>query len=71
MRFHPFDVSAGDHDQGSFAEITSFPAAIEAHAQRPGPDRRMIDHRFGLDDYGKALDALANDPTAHKVVITA
>jgi D-arabinitol dehydrogenase (NADP+) len=31
----------------------------------------MITHRFGLDDYGKALDAVANDPTAHKVVVSA
>jgi D-arabinitol dehydrogenase (NADP+) len=29
----------------------------------------IVTHRFGLDDYGRALDTLRADPTAHKVVI--
>ena len=29
----------------------------------------IITHRFSLDDYGKALDALQNDPDMHKIVI--
>ena len=29
----------------------------------------MITHRFPIDQYGKALDALANDRTAHKIVL--
>jgi threonine dehydrogenase-like Zn-dependent dehydrogenase len=28
-----------------------------------------MSHRFSLDDYGKALETLASDPTANKVVI--
>ena len=72
VRFHPFDVFRREVTiKGSFAEITSFAAAIDA--MRNGRIRTdgMITHRFGLDDYAKALDALANDPTAHKVVLTA
>jgi D-arabinitol dehydrogenase (NADP+) len=55
--------------KGSYAEMTSFGAAIAA--LRTGRVRTdgIISHRFSLDDYGKALDALASDPTAHKVVI--
>jgi D-arabinitol dehydrogenase (NADP+) len=55
--------------KGSYAEMTSFAAAIAA--LRTGRVRTdgIISHRFSLDDYGKALDTLASDPTAHKVVI--
>ena len=54
---------------GSFAEIDSFPGSIAS--LRSGRIRTdgIISHRFGLDDFGAALDALRHDPTAHKVVI--
>jgi len=72
VEFHPFDVFRREITiKGSFAEITSFAAAIDALRNRRLRTDGIITHRFGLDDYGKALDALANDPTAHKVVITA
>jgi D-arabinitol dehydrogenase (NADP+) len=72
LRFHPFDVFRREITiRGSFAEITSFAAAIDAMRNGRIRTEGMITHRFGLDDYGKALDALANDPTAHKVVLTA
>ena len=38
-------------------------------ACQPMLERRVITHRFSLDQYGKALDALANDRTAHKIVL--
>ncbi len=55
--------------KGSYAEMTSFAAAIAA--LRTGRVRTdgIISHRFPLDDYGKALDTLASDPSAHKVVV--
>lgn len=55
--------------KGSYAEMTSFAAAIGA--LRTGRVRTdgIITHRFPLEDYGKALQALSSDPTAHKVVI--
>jgi D-arabinitol dehydrogenase (NADP+) len=55
--------------KGSYAEMTSFAAAIAA--LRTGRVRTdgIISHKFALDDYGKALDTLTSDPTAHKVVI--
>jgi threonine dehydrogenase-like Zn-dependent dehydrogenase len=56
--------------KGSYAEMTSFGAAIAA--LRTGRVRTdgIISHRFSLDDYGKALETLASDPAAHKVVIS-
>jgi D-arabinitol dehydrogenase (NADP+) len=55
--------------KGSYAEMTSFAAAIAA--LRTGRVRTdgIISHRFPLDDYGRALETLASDPTAHKVLI--
>ena len=70
VRFHPFDVFRREITiRGSFAEITSFAAAIAAlRAGRVRTDG-LITHRYSLDDYGKALDALTTDPTTHKIVI--
>ena len=55
--------------KGSYAEMTSFGAAIAA--LRTGRVRTdgIISHRFSLDEYGEALETLGSDPAAHKVVI--
>ncbi len=55
--------------KGSYAEMTSFAAAIAALRTGRVHTDGIISHRFSLDDYGKALETLASDPTAHKVVI--
>jgi D-arabinitol dehydrogenase (NADP+) len=70
VSFHPFDVFRREITiKGSFAEITSFAAAVAAlRAGRVRTDG-IITHRFSLEDYGKALDALQSDPTVHKIVI--
>jgi D-arabinitol dehydrogenase (NADP+) len=70
VRFHPFDVFRREITiKGSFAEITSFGAAIDALRTGRVKTDGIITHRFSLDDYGKALQALSADPTVHKVVI--
>jgi D-arabinitol dehydrogenase (NADP+) len=70
VTFHPFDVFRREITiKGSFAEITSFGAAIAALRGGRAKTDGIITHRFSLDDYGKALDALENDPSVHKVVI--
>jgi D-arabinitol dehydrogenase (NADP+) len=70
VSYHPFDVFRREITiRGSFAEITSFGAAIAALRGGRAKTDGIITHRFALDDYGKALDALGNDPTVHKVVI--
>jgi D-arabinitol dehydrogenase (NADP+) len=70
VTFHPFDVFRREITiKGSFAEMTSFGAAIAALRTRRARTDGIITHRFPLDQYGKALDALANDRTAHKIVL--
>jgi D-arabinitol dehydrogenase (NADP+) len=70
VTFHPFDVFRREITiKGSFAEITSFPAAIAALRGGRARTDGIITHRFPLDDYCKALDALQHDPSVHKVVI--
>jgi D-arabinitol dehydrogenase (NADP+) len=70
VRFHPFDVFRREITiRGSFAEITSFGAAIAALRTGRVKTDGIITHRFALDDYGKALDALQHDPSVHKAVI--
>ena len=71
LRFHPFDVFRREITiKGSFAEMTSFGAAIAAlRAGRVRTDG-IITHRFELADYGAALQTLSRDRTAHKVVIS-
>ena len=72
VRFHPFDVFRREITiKGSFAEMTSFGAAIAALRSGRAKTDGIITHRYGLDDYGKALDAVASDPSVHKVVIEA
>jgi D-arabinitol dehydrogenase (NADP+) len=71
LRIHPYDIFRREITVlGSFAEATSFGATIAALRSGRVHTDGLITHRFTLDDYGKALDALASDPTAHKVVIT-
>lgn len=70
VSFHPFDVFRREITiRGSFAEISSFGAAIRALRSGRAKTDGIVTHRFSLDDYDKALDAVAHDHTVHKVVI--
>jgi D-arabinitol dehydrogenase (NADP+) len=70
VSFHPYDVFRREITiKGSFAEMTSFGAAIRALRSGRARTAGMITHRFSLDDYDKALDAVAHDRSAHKVLI--
>jgi D-arabinitol dehydrogenase (NADP+) len=70
VSFHPFDVFRREITiKGSFAEMTSFAAAIRALRSGRAKTEGIITHRFSLNDYDKALDAVAHDRSAHKVVI--
>ena len=72
VRFHPYDMFRREITiRGSFAEITSFEAAIAALRSGRVRTDGIISHRFPLDRYGEALQTLRSDPTAHKVVIVA
>lgn len=70
VKVHPFDVFRREITiKGSFAEMTSFAAAIRALRSGQAKTDGIITHRFSLDDYGKALNTLAEDHSAHKVLI--
>ena len=70
VQFHPFDVFRREITiKGSFAEMTSFGAAIAALRHGRVRTDGIITHRFGLSAYAEAIKVLATDPTAHKVVI--
>jgi D-arabinitol dehydrogenase (NADP+) len=68
---HPYDIFRRELTiKGSFAEIASFPAAIAALRSRRVRTDGLITHRYGLDEYGRALDDFSNDKTLHKAVIS-
>ncbi len=70
VRVSPYDVFRREITiKGSFAEINSFPAAIAALRTGRARTEGLITHRFALDDYADALDALRGDRTVHKIII--
>ena len=68
---HPFDIFRREITiKGSFAEISSFPAAIAALRSGRVRTDGLITHRYGLEQYGQALDDFSNDRTLHKAVVS-
>ena len=66
----PFDVFRREITiKGSFAEINAFPATIAALASGRAKTTGLITHRFKLEEYGEAIEALRSDRTVHKVMI--
>ncbi len=71
IRVSPYDIFRREITiKGSFAEISSFPATIEALRSGRVRTDGLITHRFAINDYAAALQALRTDRTAHKIVIT-
>jgi D-arabinitol dehydrogenase (NADP+) len=70
VKVSPYDVFRREITiKGSFAEIDSFPAAIAALRTGRARTDGLITHRFTLDQYPEALDALRGDRTVHKIII--
>ncbi len=70
VRVSPYDIFRRELTiRGSFAEISSFPPAITALRSGRLRTDGIITHRFPLEEYGAALEALRSDPEAHKVVM--
>jgi D-arabinitol dehydrogenase (NADP+) len=70
VQVSPYDVYRRELTiKGSFAQVSSFPQAIAY--LRGGRVRTdgIITHRFGLDGFGRALDAVRDDPTCLKAII--
>lgn len=55
--------------KGSFAEMTSFAAALAALRTGRVRTTGLISHRFSLDEFGQAVETAQHDQTAHKIVI--
>lgn len=70
LSFSPFDVLRREISiKGSFAEMTSFGAAIAALRSGRVRTDDIITHRYGLGEYGEALAALQRGHGVHKAVI--
>ena len=70
FRINAFDVFHREiRIQGSFAEIDTFPATLAALESGRLKTDGLITHRFSIDEYGKALEALRSDKSAHKIVL--
>ena len=70
VRVSPYDVFRREITiKGSFAEINAFPAAIAALRSGRARTDGLITHRFKLNDYAEALEALRSDRTVHKIII--
>jgi D-arabinitol dehydrogenase (NADP+) len=68
---HPYEIFRREITiKGSFAEIASFPAAIAALRSGRVRTDGLITHRYGLEDYGRALEDFTNDATLHKAVVS-
>ncbi len=66
----PYDIFRREITvRGSFAAISSFTAAIQALRGGRARTDGLITHRYALDEYGQALDALRKDRTVHKIII--
>ncbi len=55
--------------KGSFAQVSSFPQAIAMLRSGRVRTEGIITHRFPLDRFGDALDAVQRDERCHKAVI--
>jgi D-arabinitol dehydrogenase (NADP+) len=70
MFINPFDVFHREITiKGSFAELNTFPATLAALQTGRVRTDGIITHRYPLEEYGAALEALRSDPTVHKVVL--
>jgi D-arabinitol dehydrogenase (NADP+) len=70
LSYHPFDVLRREITiKGSFAEMTSFGAAIAALRTGRVKTDGIITHRFRLEQYGDALARMQHGNDVHKIVI--
>ena len=55
---------------GSFTEVDSFPDALADFRSGAIRTEGLITHRYSIDSYAEALEAMRSDRSAHKIVIT-
>lgn len=55
--------------KGSFAQVDAFPRAVEFLRSGRVRTHGIVTHRFSLDEFGSALEAVRTDKTALKAVV--
>lgn len=66
----PYDIFRRELTvKGSFAQQFSFDRALAALRSGRVPTDGLVDRRFGLEDYGAALDAVADSAVVKSVVV--
>lgn len=71
VRISPFEIFRRELTiMGSFTEVDSFPDALAAFRAGEICTDGLITHRFPVDQYAQALEAMRTDRSAHKIVIT-
>ncbi|GGL34536.1 2-deoxy-scyllo-inosamine dehydrogenase [Phycicoccus endophyticus] len=70
MTISPYDVFRREISvRGSFAQVDDFPGAVVSLRTGRVDPAGLITHRFALEDYGQALEALQHDRSVHKIVL--
>lgn len=71
VRVSPFEVFRRELTiMGSFTEVDSFPDALAAFRSGAIRTDGLITHRFTIEDYAGALEAMRTDRSAHKIAIS-
>ena len=66
----PYDIYRREITiRGSFAQVHSFRSAVRSIVNERVRTDNMITHRFGLDDFGAAIEAVRSDASCLKAVI--
>jgi D-arabinitol dehydrogenase (NADP+) len=70
VQWSPYDIFRRQlHVKGSFAQVNCFDRSLAMLRSGRVRTDGLITHRFALEEYGAALDALASDPTCLKAVV--
>jgi D-arabinitol dehydrogenase (NADP+) len=70
VQWSPYDIFRRQlRVKGSFAQVNCFDRSLAMLRSGRVRTDGLITHRFGLEEYGAALDALASDPTCLKAVV--
>jgi D-arabinitol dehydrogenase (NADP+) len=70
VQWSPYDIFRRQlRVKGSFAQVNCFDRSLAMLRSGRVRTDGLITHRFALEEYGAALDALASDPTCLKAVV--
>jgi D-arabinitol dehydrogenase (NADP+) len=71
VRWSPYDIFRRQLDiKGSFAQVNCFDRSLAMLRSGRVRTDGLITHRFSLDQYADALDAVESDPSCLKAVVT-